>query len=567
MPRLLRRSAAVSFMVILVAGGAAAIGSQASSVGSLQTPAESSNFEQTTRYADVVDLMEAFAAASDRLHLTIFGYTYEGRSLPMMVVGDVADASPGAVLASGKTRVWVQGGIHSGEACGKEAMLMLLRDLAQGAHAEWDEALVLLIAPLYNADGNERVAVDNRRRQNGPIGGMGQRPNAQGYDLNRDHMKLDSPEARSLVGMMNAYDPHVAVDLHTTNGTQHAYHVTYAPPLNPNTAPQIDELLRGDWLPAVTRAIKDEHGWDYYYYGNASGGFRGGRGGRGGAGATTGGARGAAGAAAASGRGGAQPERTWRTFDHRPRFNNNYVGLRNRFAILSEAYAYATFEDRVMASLWFVEEILDYAAANAATIRQVTASADERSIVGQQLAVRSTFKRSDEPVEILMGATEQVLNPYSGEMMLNRLDESRPVSMHEEGTFEAAATETVPFAYLIPSSEREALTKLAMHGLRMDPLGPERTLQVERFVITASTASERVFQGHNERTLEGSWETAEVALPSDTMVLRVDQPLGRLAFSLLEPRSDDGLANWNAFDGSLDDTDVYPVLRTMQALR
>ena len=41
----------------------------------------------------------------------------------------------------------------------------------------------------------------------GPVGGMGQRPNAQGYDLNRDHMKLDAPEARSLVGMMTAYDP------------------------------------------------------------------------------------------------------------------------------------------------------------------------------------------------------------------------------------------------------------------------------------------------------------------------------------------------------------------------
>jgi hypothetical protein len=71
---------------------------------------------------------------------------------------------------------------------------------------------------------------------------------------------------------MNDYDPHVSMDLHTTNGTRHAYHLTYAPPLNPATDPAIIELLRKDWLPWVTKAIKDKHGWDYYYYGNAGGG-------------------------------------------------------------------------------------------------------------------------------------------------------------------------------------------------------------------------------------------------------------------------------------------------------
>ena len=125
--------------------------------------------------------------------------------------GHVDDASPEAVRASGSTVVYVQGGIHSGEAEGKEVLLMLLRDIADGRHAEWLDSLVLLVAPLYNADGNERVTLTNRRGQHGPIGGMGQRPNAQGYDLNRDHMKLDSPEARSLAMLFTRYDPQVAM--------------------------------------------------------------------------------------------------------------------------------------------------------------------------------------------------------------------------------------------------------------------------------------------------------------------------------------------------------------------
>jgi hypothetical protein len=434
---------------------------------------------------------------------------------------------------------------------------MMLRDLALGKHAEWDDSLVLLIAPLYNADGNELVKVDNRGSQNGPVAGMGQRPNAQGYDLNRDHMKLDSPEARSLVQMMNNYDPHVAIDLHTTNGTRHAYHVTYSPPLHPNTYTQIDEMLRGDWLPTVTQQIKNKHGWDYYYYGNAGfGGGTRGRGGRGGRSGVPGG-----------GAGQAQGMQVWRTFDHRPRFNNNYVGLRNRFAILSEAYAYATFEDRVMASLWFVEEILNHAATNADAIREIVAAADQHSIIGETLAVRASFAPSEEPVEILMGETESVLNPYSGRTITRRLDTVNPVMMLEAGTAQPTETETAPAAYFIPVNERAALTKLELHGVIMEPLGTETMIQAEQFVIESSTEAERPFQGHNERTLEGSWEATEVTLPADTVVVLVGQPLGRLAFSLLEPRSDDGLTNWNVFDRSLAGTKVFPVLRTSQEFR
>jgi hypothetical protein len=170
-------------------------------------------------------------------------------------------------------------------------------------------------------------------------------------------------------------------------------------------------------------------------------------------------------------------------------------------------------------------------------------------------------------VEILMGETEQVLNPYSGEMMLNRLDVSRPVMMYEEGTFEATATEVAPAVYLIPAGEQEALNKLQIHGVQMNTLGEEMTLPVQRFVISTSTASAQPFQGHNERTLEGAWEAAQATLPADTVVVRVDQPLGRLAFTLLEPRSDDGFTNWNVFDDALEGASVYPVLRTMEPLR
>lgn len=424
---------------------------------------------------------------------------------------------------------------------------MLLRDLAQGRHAEWLQSMVLLIAPIYNADGNERISLTNRGRQHGPIGGMGQRPNAQDLDLNRDHMKLDSPEARSVVKLMNEYDPHVSMDLHTTNGSRHAYFLTYAPPLNPATDPAIIDLLRKDWLPWVTKTIKSKYDWDYYYYGNTGGG---------------GGGRGRGGAAGAAGAPAQPAERAWRSFDSRPRFNNNYIGLRNRFAVLSEAFAYASFKDRILATSRFVEENMNYVAANAARIRKIVEAADAKQIIGTQLALRAQLARGDE-VEILMGETTQEKHPVDGHTMELRKDVRNPVKMIEYGTFEATETERVPSTYYIPADLTVAIDHLRAHGVRTRTLEKPTRVTVEEFQITGNTQAQRAFEGHNERTLEGKWAPAERELPAGTVVVDIKQPLGRLAFYLIEPRSDDGLVDWNILDPVLGEgVKVYPIVRS-----
>lgn len=532
----------------------------ASPLANLKTRAERSAYRETSRYADVVAFMEAVAQASPRIHLTTFGYTFEGRPLPLAVVG-APDASPEAVRKTGKLRVYIQGNIHGGEVEGKESAQMLLRDLAQGKHSEWLQSMVLLIAPIYNADGNERISLTNRGRQHGPIGGMGQRPNAQDLDLNRDHMKLDSPEARSVARLMSDYDPHVSMDLHTTNGSFHAYHVTYAPPLNPATDPAIVDQLRRQWLPAFTKTIKSKFGWDYYYYGNVTGG-RGGRDGRGAAG------RGAPSStpppvvqqAPEPQTGGAM--RTWATFDHRPRFNNNYIGLRNRIALLCEAYAYATFEDRIVATTRFIEENLNYAHTNVKILQQLVAEADTRSIVGSTLPLRAELERAAEPVEILMGEVAEERNPYSGQMMYRRTDVKRPEKMHEMGTFKATDSDRVPAAYFVPPNLQTVIDRLQAHGITSAPLQAAETVAIEEFSIEAIEPAARPFQNRTERTLRGAWTAAERQLPAGTLRIDMTQPLARLAFYLLEPRSDDGLANWNLVDGLEPDAKVYPIVRS-----
>ena len=176
-----------------------------------------------------------------------------------------------------RLRVLVVANIHAGEVAGKEAALTLVRDLADGRVAGLD-GVTVLVAPLYNADGNEAVAYDNRRLQLGRSAGRREgvawaSARRDGLDLNRDLMKAAAPETRALLGVFNAYDPHVVLDLHTTNGTAMAYGLTYAPGLSPNTPAGLDAYAFDALLPGVTEDLRAQHGLETYHYGNVPGAF------------------------------------------------------------------------------------------------------------------------------------------------------------------------------------------------------------------------------------------------------------------------------------------------------
>lgn len=493
------------------------------------TRPERTNYAETSRYDDVVAFLNAIAQRSTIVRQTTFGYTFEGRPLPLAVAGRIADATPQAVRDSGKLRIYIQANIHAGEVEGKEAALALLRDISQGRHAQWLDSMVLLVAPIFNADGNERISLTNRGPQHGPIAGAGTRANAQGLNINRDNIKLDTPEARSMVKLLNDYDPHVMIDLHTTNGSKHAYHLTWEIPNNPAVDPGITSLARDEWMEAVTQAIRKQYGWELHSYGDVSG---------------------------------QPPDRVWTAVEDLPRYTHNYWGLRNRFGFLSETYSYLTFQERITTVGRVVEEILNFAHINADRIRKVTGGADARSIIAQRVSLRSRVKRSGQKAEILMGDTREEVNPYTGRPMLQRLDIRKPEEMWLETTFESVELERVPSAYYIPESLTAAIERLRAHGIRLERLEKPMVVALEEFRIESSQTAAQTFEGHQERTATGKYHAVERSLPAGTYRVPMNQPLARLAFYMIEPRSSDGLLTWNVLDSTLKESEVYPIVRT-----
>ncbi len=511
--------------------------------------------------------MKAMAAASPQIHMTTYGYTYEGRPMPLAVIGAPA-ATAEAVLAAKKTRIYIQGNIHAGEVEGKEALLWLLRSIAKGERAEWFKSVVLLINPIYNADGNERVNVANRGSQNGPVGGMGQRTNAQNLDLNRDCTKMETAEARSLAMLLTAYDPQMAIDLHTTDGSADSgFYLTYETSLNPNDSKATVGLLRNVLLPQVTRAVKAKHGWDYFYYGGMM-------------------------------RGGS--ERAWASDAElaKPRYTSTYFGVRNKLGILVETYSYASFEDRIKATYWFLEEVIDFAVKNGETVRNTVAAAERESVAGTQLAVRQQLVKAPDPVTIVTAQTVSERNPYVPDRPFRKRvpgGEKSETAGHY-ATTSPTETSLAPRFYVMPlaasappaagspvappaaprggggspSSRAMAsvVDRLEAHGVRFFKTEKETSFKGERFVIDTNVLADREYQGtHKMRTLTGKWETVEQTIPAGSVVVPMDQPLARLAFMLFDPRSDDGLMAWNILDPVLGATPApqyYPVLRTME---
>jgi hypothetical protein len=514
--------------------------------------AERTDYAETSRYSDVMDFIAELQRLSSLIRVEQFATTNEGRALPLVILSKPAIHTPAEAVSLERPIVFIMANIHAGEVEGKEAAQHLMRDLVAGPLSPLLDKMVLLIAPIYNADGNERISINNRVQQNGPLGGVGTRENAQGLDLNRDFMKLETPEARGLVSnVFNKWDPQVIIDLHTTDGSYHGYALTYSPALNPNADRRVISFVRDKLLPQVSKSLREKYGYRTYFYGNF---------------------------ADASNRE-LPPEqlanaKAWVTFDHRPRFGNNYEGLRNRLAILSEAYSYLDFRKRVDVTDKFVRAILQYIAEHTTEVIRAVRDSDQYAIEtgttsGNEDGFGITFEKvpSQRPVRILAGSVTKTIDPRTNKARLQATDEVRPVEMIEYGQFRATRRLRPPVAYLLKPNQQAAIDMLLRHGITVEVLTRESMLDVQRYRVKQLTHASFEFQHHRETKLSVAVEEGREVFPEGSFIVSMHQPKAALIFYLLEPESDDGLAAWNFFDPELErvikgsHSPVYPVYR------
>ncbi len=493
-----------------------------------QTRAESSNYQETSSLADVNEFLRQLDRATSDVRLTRLGRSTEGRDIPLIVAARPMVSGPVEAHRSGKPVVYLQGNIHGGEVEGKEAALMLLRDLALGPHRSLLDSLVLLVVPVYNTDGNEAFgpAEDQRPGQNGPDP-VGLRRNGQGLDLNRDYVKQEAPETRAATALINLWDPQVFIDLHTTNGSYHGYALTYSPGLSPNSS------VAGDWsrdtlLPAVQQRIRERHGHEIFPYGN----FR-----------------------------NQHPDslnQGWFTYDPRPRFGTNWFGLRGGMAILSEGYSNAPFSERVASTYDFVLEILRMLAEHRETVIALAAASDRWQ--PDSISIRADFAPPG-TAEVIAELTEPAGDGTGPFARRRRTGTFRRVTMPVYDRFSGTRAEPLTAGYLLPPALSEAALLLQRQGVAVERLIESWRGEAERFSLDSLVAAERSFEGHRTVRVDGRWRQATVEVSPGWFWVDTGQKLGVLAGYLLEPAAADGLAAWNFLDRQLRVDADYPVIR------
>jgi zinc carboxypeptidase len=493
------------------------------------TRAERTGFRETSSYADVVGFLDSLDRSTGDMRIGALATSPEGRLVPYVIAGRPLPSGPAEAHRSGKPIVYVQANIHGGEVEGKEAAQMLLRDLTVGRLRPLLDSIVLLVVPIYNADGNERLDAGERNRpgQNGPTI-VGQNPNGQGLNLNRDYVKLEAPETRGSVALMEDWDPDLLVDLHTTNGSYHGYVLTYAPPLNPNSSPAV-EFVRDRFLPVVRNRMQRRYAQQTFSYGN----FR-----------------------------NQDPDSLvlgWETYDGRPRFGTNWMGLRGRLGILSEGYSNADFKTRVRATYNFVREVLGLAAEQGATIKSVVMASNRRQ--PDSIAVRSVLAPATHQ-EVIAEITRSAGEGAGGFARRQRTGTYRTIRMPVFDRFAADRKEALPGGYLIPPRLREIVDLIRRQGISVDRLTALAQASAQTFMVDTLVVGP-AFEGHRPVQAEGRWigQPSDTALAAGWFLVPTAQPLGVLAAYLLEPASEDGVVTWNLLDRELQAHTAYPILR------
>ena len=510
----------------------------------LITTPEKTNYARTSMYADVMGFIEAIEAESDLVHVESMGKSLEGKEIPVVVLANPKVSTPEEAKASGKPVMYIQGNIHSGEVEGKEILQILMREILLGDKKHLLDNQILVFVPIYNTDSNDKLGVQERRSQEGSPEQTGIRANSQGWDLNRDGIKMEALETNAMItNVILKWDPEIFVDLHTTNGTWHGYSLTWAPSYHSAGEKGPYDFTWDVMLPQITETVKEK----YDIYLGPFGDFYGMR---------------------------EWPIKDFYTYNHHPRYLVNQMGLRNRIGILSEAFAHERLYQRMDATKAFVTEILEFTNLHGKKIAIINDEAEKKAIdfVKQNAGkakkgVRFRMVPFEDPITLRVYDYETYTDSTGRERFVRtgRIIDLTDVNYHAK--FDPAVEATVPRGYVIPAELGYIAEHLQKQGAVVTKLTQKTEVSGEVFEITTLTKSERPFEGHNMATVEGEFHPMATSFDEGDYVVDLAQPLANLIFYTLEPQSDDGLVTWNFFDNYFEENGIangpvqYPIFK------
>ncbi|RPJ70646.1 MAG: hypothetical protein EHM24_14870 [Acidobacteria bacterium] len=518
----------------------------------LLTVPEKTNFERTASSLEVLEFIDALRWGSDKVHvLTV--YTSPLRKIcPAIVLANPRVTSPEDAAKSGKTVVYLQGNIHPYEPEGKEALLMLSREILFGKLAGLLDRLIIIICPNFNVDGNDTLSLSE-----GTPHLVGSGNNSQNLNLNRDAVRVDTVEVTGLYRtIFNRWDPTLIFDAHLMGRVQHGYANGYIHSTVPAAAPGPREYVFDKLFPAVRNATRANFGLEVFTH---------------------------------SGTDNKWPPTLWgpeqAIWTNEAKFVANAYGLRSRMSILAETPGHESFERRIYSHVALMTEVLRYAAGHAEEMREVCRRAETEVVETVRAKAESGELtnwvagkyESYGKVDVLMYRERNVSELIPGTSVRGKMAShmTREPELVKGVEFMAKAVGTasakVPRGYLIPADLDFVAEKLRTHNVRVEVLGKPLRVSGEEFVI------DKVGQGRGGGyamiKLDGGFAASPSReFPAGTFRVDMAQPMANVAFYMLEPQAADGFVGSGVFEtlfkslGADHRSIVYPVYKYFKVL-
>jgi hypothetical protein len=504
------------------------------------TPAEASAFHTTPSYADTVAYLHRVVDASHgTVTMQTFGTTPEGRPMTVVVAAKDGDLTPEKARAAGKPIVLLQAGIHPGEIEGKDAGLMLLRDFAvTGKLAHLLDHAVLLFIPVYSVDGHENSGPYFRINQNGPDE-MGFRGQSQYLNLNRDYVKADAPETRAWLQLWNTWQPDLLIDIHTTDGADYQYDLTYytedAHKLPPSVAAWQKNVIEGEAIPAYE---KMGHLASPYLE------FKDGR----------------------------DPTKGIENFGSGPRFSTGYAAIRNRAGLLVETHMLKPYAVRVQGTYDVVRAVLGGINKDPAALLKTSKDADAWAAslaAAPGASIPVTFKADPTPKPFTLKgfAFMQTKSDISGDTWIQYdPTKKKTYAIQSWLDLQPDVAAPLPAAWAIPAQWTEIIARLDAHHIPYTRTQAAAKVPVTQDMLTDPKWAEKPFEGHHMlRDVTITASTPTVTLPAGTVIVRTDDAEAVLAANLLDARAPDSLLRWGYLDAIFEPKE-YGEPRVMEAL-
>jgi len=490
----------------------------------LQTPAEATNYQRVgTPYEPLMEFVYGLESRTELMNVVKLTETLGGRDIVLCVLSDPPVFKPADLAYSDKPVVLIVNNVHGGEVAGKDAAMEIMRDLVMGDLRPLLDEVVVLVVPTINPDGAEA-----RRRTND-----------EGFDLNRDYIKLESQEIQALVTKV-LYDwrPDIHVDTH--HGGAVPYVLTFQTNMNPAGDPNLMRIGNEEILPRVRAALREED-YDGFWYSGPQVMDDG--------------------------------EVGWNPTSVEPRKQHVYSTLANVVGFLFETPAGThrvvdngtrvveiprdeIYRNQVRGQYIGQRELIRYAAENAEHLRSAVAKARSDAIV------RGNDTSDDDPFPV---AYEQVEN-FKESFWYRERGSDEPYQLIEGPVLTRwTPTETVPrpWGYLIPNSLSKVIPLLMEHDISVKRLTEPVELEVETWYATEVTNSE-YFQGHYLKSVKGERRTETVSLPAGSFFIPSGQATSNLISYLMEPVTNDNLVTWGYLDNLVQ---VTPTAEEMEAQR